>query len=45
MSTNNSTLNVSGKILNDSVASLSINNKQASINTSEKTFTLDGIDV
>ena len=40
MSTSKSTLDISGNILDESVASISINNKQANINSVSKTFTI-----
>lgn len=43
MSTSENTLNISGKILSDSVSSLSINNKQATINSQNQSFTINSI--
>jgi hypothetical protein len=43
MSTSQSSLSVSGKILSDSVTSLSINNIQASINSTNKSFTIENV--
>jgi hypothetical protein len=45
MSTSKSSLSVSGKVLSDSVASISINNTQATINRANQTFSLSNVQV
>lgn len=43
MSTSKSSLNISGKILNESVESISVNNSQAKINSEDQSFALSNV--